>query len=160
MVGGRNRGKAAPHCSVPHRWACVGQRPGSTAWSLGLGRWFEGVRGLLAAWCADCAGSAEARRSKKQMPCSGYACSLTSCREISKKSGSSAYSVSATSYIFDSVDRAGGKCSPTPQLVVGMDWSGSATGCGGVPQGPAKLQPIRWWKRYRAAAGAVTMRST
>ena len=54
----------------------------------------------------------------------GPCCSLTNCRKISKKSGSSAYCVSATSYIFDSDDRAGAKCSPTPQLVVGMDWSG------------------------------------
>ena len=160
MVGGRNRGKAAPHCSVPHRWACVGQRPGSTAWSLGFGRWFEGVRGLFVAWCVDCAGMAEVRCSKTQRPRSGHACSVTSCREIPKKSGSGAYSVSATSYIFNSVDRAGVKCNPTPQLVVGMDWSGSASGCRGVPQGPAQLRPNRWWERYRAAAGAVTMRST
>ena len=160
MVGGRNRGKAAPHCSAPHRWACVGQRPGSTAWSLGLGRWFEGgawpvgrlVRGLCRHGASPLQHAAEALLG----PC----CSLTSCRKISKKSGSSAYCVSATSYIFDSDDHAGVKCSPTPQLVVGMGWSGSASGGREVPQGPAKLQPNRWWERYRAAAGAVTMRST
>ena len=160
MVGGRNRGKAAPHCSVPHRWACVGQRPGSTAWSLDLGRWFEGgawpVGRLMRRLCRHGGRPPQQEAEVLLGPC----CSITSCRKISKKSGSSAYSVSATGYIFDSVDRAGGKCGPTLQLVVGMDWSGSATGCGGVPQGPAKLQPIRWWKRYRAAAGAVTMRST
>ena len=160
MVGGRNRGKAAPHCSVPHRWACVGQRPGSTAWSLGFGRWSEGVRGLFVAWCVDCAGMAEVRCSTQQRPCSGHAAHSRAVERYQRKTGSSAYCVSATSYIFDSDDRAGVKCSPTPQLVVGMDWSGSTSGGREVPQGPAQLQPNRWWERYRAAAGAVTMRST
>ena len=124
------------------------------------------MRGLFVAWCVDCAGMAEVRCSKTQRPRSGHACSVTSCREIPKKSGSGAYSVSAISYIFNSVDRVGvkggfkSKCNPTPQLVVGMDCSGSTSGGREVPQGPAKLRPNRWWERYRAAAGAVTMRST
>ena len=160
MVGGETAVKPRPTVACRTAGHVSDNAPAQQLGIWVLAGGLKGVRDLLATWCADCAGTAEVRRSKKQRPCSGYACSLTSCREISKKSGFSAYCVSATSYIFDSDDRAGVKCSPTPQLVVGMDWSGSASGGREVPQGPAKLRPNRWWERYRAAAGAVTMRST
>ena len=156
MVG-VNRGEAAPTVAMPHRWH-VRTTPRLNSLESGFGRWSEGVRDLFVAWCADCAGMAEVRCSKKQRPCSGHAAHSRAVERYQRKADAALISKRYQLY-FDSDDRAGGKCSPTPQARLAWTGAISLRLCRGAA-GPAKLQPNRWWERYRAAAGAVTMRST